>query len=40
MKLATLETDPLVYQGGSGVLLDPTSDIVLRDLAHGLDFEA
>lgn len=37
---ATLETDPLVYQGGSGVLLDPTSDIVLRDPEHGLDFEA
>ena len=37
---ATLETDPLVYQGGSGVLLDPTSDIILRDPTHGLDFEA
>jgi len=30
---ATLRTDPLVYQGGSGVLLGPTEDIVLRDPA-------
>ncbi len=37
---ATLRTDPLVYQGGSGVLLGPTEDIVLRDPAWGLDFEA
>ncbi|MGK4002928.1 fumarylacetoacetate hydrolase family protein [Sorangium sp. So ce1036] len=36
----TLTTDPLVYQGGSGVLLGPTDDIVLRDEAWGLDFEA
>ncbi|AUX24906.1 2-keto-4-pentenoate hydratase [Sorangium cellulosum] len=36
----TLTTDPLVYQGGSGVLLGPTDDIVLRDGAWGLDFEA
>jgi fumarylacetoacetate (FAA) hydrolase len=36
----TLRTDPLVYQGGSGVLLGPTDDIVLRDVAWGLDFEA
>ena len=28
---ATLKTDPLVYQGGSGVLLGPTDDIVLHD---------
>src|SRR5271163_4908194 len=27
----TLETDPLVYQGGSGVLLGPTEDLVLKD---------
>jgi fumarylacetoacetate (FAA) hydrolase len=36
----TLETDPLVYQGGSGVLLGPTDDIPLGDPAWGLDFEA
>jgi fumarylacetoacetate (FAA) hydrolase len=35
----TLETDPLVYQGGSGVLLAPTEDIPLPDPAFGLDFE-
>ena len=37
---ATLRTDPLVYQGGSGVLLGPTDDIVLANPAWGLDFEA
>ncbi len=37
---ATLETDPLVYQGGSGVLLGPRDDIPLPDPAWGLDFEA
>lgn len=37
---ATLKTDPLVYQGGSGVLLDPRGDIVLADPSWGLDFEA
>jgi fumarylacetoacetate (FAA) hydrolase len=36
----TLRTDPLVYQGGSGVLLGPTEPIVLRDPSWGLDFEA
>jgi fumarylacetoacetate (FAA) hydrolase len=36
----TLETDPLIYQGGSGVLLGPTDDIRLADPAWGLDFEA
>ena len=36
----TLRTDPLVYQGGSGVLLGPTDDIPLADAEHGLDFEA
>jgi fumarylacetoacetate (FAA) hydrolase len=36
----TLATDPLVYQGGSGVLLGPTDDIPLPDPAWGLDFEA
>jgi fumarylacetoacetate (FAA) hydrolase len=37
---ATLETDPLVYQGGSGVLLGPTDDIYVADPAWGPDFEA
>ncbi|MFN3197393.1 MAG: fumarylacetoacetate hydrolase family protein [Bradymonadia bacterium] len=37
---ATLETDPLVYQGGSGVLLGPTDDIPLVNPEWGLDFEA
>ncbi|HET6612455.1 MAG TPA: fumarylacetoacetate hydrolase family protein [Kofleriaceae bacterium] len=36
----SLATDPLVYQGGSGVLLGPTDDIVLRDSDWGLDFES
>lgn len=36
----TLETDPLVYQGGSGVLLAPTDDIDLPNPEWGLDFEA
>jgi fumarylacetoacetate (FAA) hydrolase len=36
----TLETDPLVYQGGSGVLLGPTDDLVLTDAAWGMDFES
>jgi len=35
----TLATDPLVYQGGSGVLLGPTEDIPLPDESWGLDFE-
>ena len=35
-----LETDPLVYQGGSGVLLAPTDDIELPNPEWGLDFEA
>ncbi|MBX3250190.1 MAG: fumarylacetoacetate hydrolase family protein [Myxococcales bacterium] len=37
---ATLQTDPLVYQGGSSVLLAPTDPIPLVDEAWGLDFEA
>ncbi len=37
---ATLKTDPLVYQGGSSVLLGPTDDIQLCDLAWGLDYES
>jgi fumarylacetoacetate (FAA) hydrolase len=36
----TLETDPLVYQGGSGHLLGPTEDIPLRDPNWGCDFES
>jgi fumarylacetoacetate (FAA) hydrolase len=34
-----LTTDPLVYQGGSGVLLGPNDPISLGDPAFGLDFE-
>ena len=36
----TLETDPLVYQGGSGVLLGPYDDIEVPDTAWGADFES
>ena len=36
----TLLTDPLVYQGGSGVLMGPTDDIVLHEEGWGLDFES
>ncbi len=36
----TLETDPLIYQGGSGALLGPTDDIPLGEPAWGLDFES
>jgi fumarylacetoacetate (FAA) hydrolase len=36
----SLETDPLVYQGGSGVLLGPHAPLVLGDEAWGLDYEA
>ncbi len=36
----TLQTDPLVYQGGSGVFLGPRDPIELRDLAWGGDFES
>jgi fumarylacetoacetate (FAA) hydrolase len=35
----TLATDPLVYQGGSGVLLGPRDPIPFGDGDHGLDFE-
>jgi fumarylacetoacetate (FAA) hydrolase len=35
-----LETDPLMYQGGSGVLLGPTDPLPFGDPALGLDFEA
>ena len=34
-----LASDPLVYQGGSGVLLAPRDPLVLPDPAFGLDFE-
>jgi fumarylacetoacetate (FAA) hydrolase len=37
---ATLESEPLVYQGGSGRLLGPTEPFPLGDEAFGLDFEA
>jgi len=36
----TLETDPLVYQGGSGDMLGPRDPIVLGDPAWGLDYES
>jgi fumarylacetoacetate (FAA) hydrolase len=35
----TLTTDPLVYQGGSGVLLSARAPLVLPDQSWGLDFE-
>jgi fumarylacetoacetate (FAA) hydrolase len=35
----TLETDPLVYQGGSGALLGPHSPFPLPNADWGLDFE-
>jgi fumarylacetoacetate (FAA) hydrolase len=37
---ATLDTDPLVYQGGSGDLLGPHDPIVVVDEAWGVDFES
>jgi len=37
---ATLKTDPLVYQGGSGAFLGPRDDIPHFDDAWGIDFEA
>jgi fumarylacetoacetate (FAA) hydrolase len=36
----TLQTDPLVYQGGSSVMLGPREPIILGDPKWGLDFEA
>jgi fumarylacetoacetate (FAA) hydrolase len=36
----TLETDPLIYQGGSGDMLGPRDAIELHDPAWGLDFES
>lgn len=35
----TLETVPLMYQGGSDAFLAPTEDIPQVDAAHGTDFE-
>jgi len=37
---ADLETEPMVYQGGSGVLLGANDDIPLADAQWGLDFES
>ncbi|MBS2025098.1 MAG: fumarylacetoacetate hydrolase family protein [Deltaproteobacteria bacterium] len=37
---ATLLTDPLIYQGGSGDMLAATAPISLRDEAWGCDFES
>lgn len=37
---ATLEMDPLVYQGGSSDMLGPREPFRLLDPAYGLDFEA
>lgn len=34
-----LETDPLMYQGGSDTFLAPTEPIPMVDPAHGVDFE-
>src|SRR5205809_1070856 len=34
------ETEPLVYQGGSGDLLGPRDPITLADEAWGCDFES
>jgi fumarylacetoacetate (FAA) hydrolase len=36
----TLETDPLIYQGGSGDMLGCRDPFVLREPAWGLDFES
>jgi fumarylacetoacetate (FAA) hydrolase len=36
----TLQTDPLVYQGGASTFLAPTSPLVLHDASWGLDFES
>jgi len=37
---ATLLTDPLVYQGGSGTFLSPTAPICHFDEGYGIDFES
>lgn len=36
----TLETIPLIYQGGSDTFLGPYDDIPQEDFSHGTDFEA
>ncbi len=36
----TLRTDPLIYQGGSGIFLGPKDDIPLEDTSWGCDFES
>ncbi|HEY4178203.1 MAG TPA: fumarylacetoacetate hydrolase family protein [Kofleriaceae bacterium] len=36
----TLETDPLIYQGGSGDMMGPRDPIALRDAQWGLDYES
>ena len=36
----TLESDPLIYQGGSGDMLGPRDPIELHDPAWGLDYES
>src|ERR1051326_9550330 len=36
----TLETDPLVYQGGSSDMMGPRDPIELREPAWGLDYES
>src|SRR5215470_15874268 len=36
----TLESDPLVYQGGSGDMMGPRDPIELREAAWGLDYES
>lgn len=36
----SLQSDPLIYQGGSGDMLGPRDNFVLYDEAWGLDFEA
>jgi fumarylacetoacetate (FAA) hydrolase len=37
---ATLESDPLIYQGGSGDMMGPRDPIELHDPAWGLDYES
>jgi fumarylacetoacetate (FAA) hydrolase len=36
----TLKTDPLIYQGGSGIMLAPSENIYLMDESWGCDFES
>jgi fumarylacetoacetate (FAA) hydrolase len=36
----TLKTDPLIYQGGSGIFLGPKDNIPLADTSWGCDFES